>query len=162
MWRKFILLILIVIVLYAVITHEYTYSQFTHIGGDRSKLEDRVIEIVEKITQRKFKTTHPDWLRDPISNAPLELDGYNDELKVAVEVQGPGHIKPIPGEDYDKYLRRIARDAYKKEQCKKRGIILIVMDYRISPHAMWSYTQSRLFDAGVLDENRWIILPKLI
>lgn len=154
MLRNFALIILIIIILYIVIlVIARLRSRNGYQGGDRSKLEDRVIAIIEKITQKKFKSIHPDWLRDPEMDVPLELDGYNDELKVAVEVQGPGHIKPIPGESYEKYLRRITRDQYKKEQCAKHGITLIVMDYRISPHNMWSYIKSRLFDAKVLDEK---------
>lgn len=124
------------------------------VGGDRSKTEARIIAIFEEITGRKFDTAHPDWLRDPDSRAPLELDGFNEDLGIAVEVQGPGHIKPIPGESYEKYIARVARDEYKRAKCAAHKIALITIDYRISTRiGLRSYIESRLFDAGAVSQR---------
>jgi hypothetical protein len=122
------------------------------LGSGRSKLEARVVKILEDITHAPFDQAHPSWLRDGTS-APLELDGYNSELKVALEVQGPGHIKPLPGESYEKYQKRVRRDQLKRELCVKHGIHLITIDYRISLANVGAYLRSRLFDIGILSEK---------
>jgi hypothetical protein len=122
-------------------------------GGDRSKLEARIIAIAEKIAGVPFKSSHPSWLRDSITGDILELDGYNEKLGVALEIQGPGHIKPIPGESYEKYIKRVERDAHKRKECARRGVKLIAIDYRISLAAMPSYVASRLFDDGAIAEK---------
>jgi hypothetical protein len=157
----FVIVIICALVLVFLIIRARTLHPFAIIGGDRSKTEARIIAIFEEITGRKFDTAHPTWLRDPDSRAPLELDGYNEELGIAVEVQGPGHIKPMPGESYEKYQSRVARDEYKRAQCAAHKVALITIDYRISTRTgLRAYIESRLFDAGTVpDKPRDYIYP---
>lgn len=127
-------------------------------GAARSKLEARIVAILEDITGAKFDQAHPQWLRDE-SGAILELDGYNEKMHLAIEVQGPGHIKPLPGESYEAYQKRIARDSLKREICARRGITLIAIDYRISMTNMRAYLQSRLFDINLAPRPNDYIYP---
>jgi hypothetical protein len=120
-------------------------------GRGRSKLEADVIKILEDITARKFDQAHPDWLRE--GSTPLELDGYNESMKLAIEVQGPGHIKPLPDETYEKYQKRVARDVYKRELCAQHGVHLIAIDYRISLANVGAYLRSRLYDIDATREK---------
>lgn len=128
-------------------------TYFIGANGARSKLESRIIRQIEDITGEKFEQAHPSWLTDEGANVPLELDGYNAKLKIAVEVQGPHHWKPNPGEEYDKYLARVKRDERKKKVCDERGIRLIVIDYRISDANMRDYIRSRLYDIGYVPKG---------
>lgn len=130
------------------------------IGGDRSKLEARIVRILEDITGHSFDQAHPNWLRE--HNGPiLELDGFSQELGIALEVQGPGHIKPLPGESYAKYQKRVARDRVKRELCRAHSVHLITMDYRISLANVGLYLRSRLFDIGFLPEKPFGYIKEL-
>lgn len=139
-----LLFIIILAIIFILLARDNTRSID---GSHRSKLESRIVKILEDITGRPFNQAHPNWLHDT-DGTILELDGYNADLKVALEVQGPGHIKPLPRESYDKYRQRVARDQLKRELCAEHGIYLITIDYRISLANMSAYLRSRLFDAG--------------
>jgi hypothetical protein len=124
-------------------------------GSNRSKLEARLIAIVEDLTGHQFPQDH---IRDDKTNILLELDGYNDELKLAIEVQGPHHHAQLPKESYKRYLARIARDEHKLELCKKYGIKLISLDYNIlskpgDTTGARDYIASRLQDLNILPDR---------
>jgi hypothetical protein len=114
----------------------------------RSKTEARVIAILEELTGEKFPTVNPDWL--VWRGKTLELDGYNQKLKLSIEFSGPLHTKWFPAvETYDKYYNRIVKDIVKKKICKRNGVFLIVIDASL-PSVHWrGYLQSRLYDAGL-------------
>lgn len=163
-------LILLFIIILAIIFIVLSYSGHSSlpqwspsavkIGAHRSKLEERVVKILEDITHESFHQAHPSWLKDA-SGTILELDGYNPRLKVALEVQGPGHIKPLPGESYEKYRTRVARDLLKQKICAEHGVYLITTDYRISLTNMSAYLRSRLFDANIIHERPPNYIKKL-
>ncbi len=121
-------------------------------GSARSKLEERIIRTLEDLTGARFDQAHPSWLTDERSRV-LELDGFNEKLKIAIEVQGPGHTKPMRGESAKKYEQRVARDKLKHELCKKHGVHLITVDHKIAPFARRDYLASRLFDVGFFTEK---------
>jgi hypothetical protein len=80
----------------------------------------------------------------------LELDGYNEELNMAVEFSGPLHTKWFPQkENYKKYYNRLLNDAAKNKICKRRGINLITIDMSLPLHHWRTYILSRLYDVGV-------------
>lgn len=115
----------------------------------RSKSEQFVVDIFEKYTGKKFPTVYPEWLL--YNGKHLELDGYCEPLKLAVEFSGPQHTKWYPNkESHDDYLERICRDEAKIKICKKHGVRLFVIDMRIPRHAMHTYIRSRLYDVGLM------------
>lgn len=108
----------------------------------RSKSEARAIEILEELTGEKFPTVVPSWLG-------LELDGYNADLKLALEFSGPYHTKWYPAmEPYEKYYERLRNDIRKRQKCKEMGVDLIVLDMSVGPHNYRNYIASRLYDMG--------------
>jgi len=115
----------------------------------RTKSEQHVIDLFEKHTGEKFPTVYPDWLI--YRGKRLELDGYCEKLRVAVEFSGPLHTKWYPNkEPYAKYLDRIKRDEAKIKICRDRNVRLFVIDMRIPKHQLSTYIRSRLYDVGLI------------
>jgi hypothetical protein len=84
-------------------------------------------KLIEKIFDRIFVKAHPKFLRGK------ELDGFNEELKVAFEYNGEGHYKIIKQFKLDEEkLKLIQKNDRKKIQlCKKNNVKLIVIPYWI-------------------------------
>ena len=117
----------------------------------RTKSEAYAISILESITGEKFPTVNPEWLKYKGKN--LELDGYNNKLKLALEFSGPLHTKWYPGkESYKKYFDRLCRDRAKKIICERNGVKLIVLDMSLKRHNWRNYILSRLYDFGMKDK----------
>jgi hypothetical protein len=114
----------------------------------RSKSEQSIIALLEKLTGKSFPTVYLPWLT--WAGAQMELDGYNDSI--AIEYNGPHHTKWVPSrEDYLVYYNRIIKDKAKIKLCARHGVGLIVVDYTI-PRERWSaYLRSRLYDLGAID-----------
>jgi len=103
--------------------------------------------FVELFPNHKFTLPiRPEWLRYE-NGALIELDGYNDELKIAFEYNGKQHYKldkmmhrpddvtGMTDEQIDlatrqKFAAQQARDAFKVKKCKELGIKLIVISYK--------------------------------
>jgi hypothetical protein len=81
----------------------------------------------------KFKKVRPDWLRCSYSGRPLELDFYNDELKIAVEYNGKQHYDFIPyfHQTEENFQKQLIRDEEKNKMCLERGIHLITVPYTL-------------------------------
>jgi hypothetical protein len=90
--------------------------------------ENECIAIIEEFTGNKFTKIRPKFLKG------LELDGYNDELKIAIEYNGEQHYKIVDyfhrNGIYD-LLKQVENDKLKKERCEENGIYLIVVPYYI-------------------------------
>jgi len=108
---------------------------FTAQMNQESKGEMITRRAMERLFGKAFIRVRPNFLRNPETGANLELDGYNEELKIAFEYNGIQHYS-FPGgrvkteEDFKKQLRR---DRFKLETCNRLGIYLIIVPYRI-PH----------------------------
>ncbi len=102
-------------------------------GINRTKPEKICRDALEKIYKRKFSRVHPEWLRNPESNRKLELDCYNDELKIACEYNGPQHYVwpnhfPMTREQF---LAQNRRDNFKINRCDEMGVYLITVPYNV-------------------------------
>jgi hypothetical protein len=118
----------------------------------RSKTESKIVCELEKITGEKFPTVNPSWLM--WKGRTLELDGYNDKLKIAIEVDGwwHGHWESTK-EPYKDYFERVVKDVVKTKICKRRGVYLIRVDSKL-PSTHWrNYLLSRLYDAKWLKDE---------
>ena len=47
--------------------------------------EVSVINFMDKVFKTQFKKVRPNWLVNPKTNKNLELDGYSQELGIAIE-----------------------------------------------------------------------------
>lgn len=152
-----LIFLLLILIIYALLCNIGVF----YIGGDmvkdlkinpRSKSEQLVIDHIEKITNVKFPTVYPSWCRD--GNTPIELDGYNDKLKIAVEVNGPQHYKWFTNnEPYEEYFKRIRRDIIKRNLCFANNVCLIILDTSINRIHWYNYIKSRLYDCKFLSDK---------
>jgi DNA-directed RNA polymerase subunit RPC12/RpoP len=115
----------------------------------KGRSEKCVKNIIEMITEKKFIQIRPDWLRYE-NGRNLELDGYNEELKIAYEYQGIQHYQ------YDKFFHKgnkenlklqQERDIWKEIQCYEKEIDLIVIPYTYNFNTfdkMYDFIESEL------------------
>lgn len=98
-----------------------------------SKGERMTCRALERIYRKPFKSARPDFLRNPETGQNLELDCYNEELKIAGEFNGrqhyefPNHLN-MTKEDF---IKQVRRDQYKLEQCNRNGVYLIRVPYTV-------------------------------
>lgn len=166
-----VLLILVIAFAYAFTTLSYLTNDFRKcgiiLGGGRpkktnknfelknldefpdSKFEKQVRAVFQRITQKKFPSVYPGWLK--YKETVMELDGYSPDLDLAFEAQGPQHTNWIKSydPDYDSYLRRLDRDEAKVRICKEKEVGLIIVDFKVPKHMLGSYIRSRIYDIAV-------------
>lgn len=91
----------------------------------RSKIEQLVKDILESKLGVKFTTIRPDWLKG-YRGKNLEIDLWNEELKLGVEVQGEQHFKRNAFKMTDKqFANQYANDICKIELCNQLNVTLI-------------------------------------
>lgn len=91
--------------------------------------ESIVRKWLEIIFEKKFVNTRPLWNVNPYTKQPLELDCYNEELKIAVEYNGKQHYndKNTFHKTRRNLVNQIKRDLIKHANCQKFGIKLYVI-----------------------------------
>ena len=98
-----------------------------------SKGERASRAAAERIFGKSFIKVRPDFLRNVVTNHNLELDVYNEELKLAIEYSGRQHYEFVPffHKNYEAFLNQKYRDEMKKNKCKEQGIQLIEIPYTV-------------------------------
>ena len=96
-----------------------------------SKGEKACKRYVQRLFKRSFTKIRPDFLKDPTTKRNLEIDLYNDSLKLGIEYNGIQHYEFTPRfhKGYGDFRRQQERDALKKRLCKENGVTLIVVPY---------------------------------
>jgi len=97
---------------------------------------------LETIFDAPFPNKRYKFLENPDTGAPLELDGYNEDLGLAFEFQGDQHSN-FPNRyhktklDEEKFREQCKRDLFKKQRCTEEKIELLFiyddMDYQEIP-----------------------------
>ena len=98
--------------------------------------------IFENITGKAFPKK-----KSIFANNRWELDGYNDELKIAFEQQGIQHYEYLPHFHRDGIVdlqHQQERDESKRKQCIELGIRLIEVSYLLTGTKKEIYIQSQL------------------
>ena len=80
----------------------------------------------EQLFNAPFTKSRPDWLRNSRGNR-MELDGFNDNIKLAFEHQGKQHFEVTHTyvTNDQELAQRIADDTLKTELCNQRGVTLL-------------------------------------
>lgn len=103
------------------------------------KNEKESIEIIEKLTNKKFIKKRHEFLKSE-KGANLELDGYNEELKLAIEYNGKQHYEIVEHFHLNgmvDLLRQIKNDTIKQVGCTKNNIYLITIPYYVTDKEMY-------------------------
>ena len=113
-----------------------------------SKGEIECRRILEKIFKKPFNKSRPNFLNNPVTggNYNLELDCFNEDLKLAVEYNGIQHYKynKFFHRNNEHFLNQKYRDELKKRMCKDNGIILIEVPYNVKTEDIESYLKNKL------------------
>lgn len=100
-----------------------------------SKGEIECRRVLQKIFNKPFIKSRPDFLRNPVTGGifNLELDCYNEKLKLAVEYNGVQHYKYIPyfHNNKDAFRNQCYRDELKRRMCKDNRVNLIEVPYTV-------------------------------
>lgn len=118
-----------------------------------SKGEIECRRVLQSLFKKPFPKARPNILRNPVTSENgfdnnLELDCYNEELKLACEYQGIQHYKYIPyfHRTRDAFTNQKYRDHMKKEMCMKNGIRLIEVPYTVKVPDIESYIRKKIND----------------
>lgn len=161
-WELFLCLSIIIIIICWFLKPKD--SEYTGISIDTSVLkkkslqkgiyknEEKCREIVEKIYNRPFKKSRPDFLKNPKTGRNLELDMYNESLKLAVEYNGIQHrvYAPYFHKSLDDFLCQVERDKLKSQRCNEVGVTLIIVPDTVRYNEMEEYIKLELKKAGRL------------
>lgn len=111
-----------------------------------SKGERICCQTMEKIYGVPFNSIRPKWLQNPETGYNLELDCYNDDLKIAVEYNGEQHYKwpNFTNQTYEQFINQVRRDDLKFKLCNRNGVYLIVVPYNIPHDKISSYIVNHL------------------
>lgn len=115
------------------------------------KYENRCREIFESLFNRKFPKVRPKFLKRTNGHC-LELDGYNEELKLAFEYNGNQHYKFNPRfhRTINDLEEQIIRDNEKRQMCLANGVNLIEIPYNIKYDDLYPYIRDSLLAKGLI------------
>lgn len=98
-----------------------------------SKGEHECKVVAESLFNKTFYKVRPDWLKNPYTGQNLEIDLYNDDLKLGIEYNGQQHYHYTKKfhRTYTEYVEQLKRDIIKKWLCDKHGVTLISVPYNV-------------------------------
>lgn len=113
-----------------------------------SKGEKECKRVLEKLFNKPFNKVRPDFLKNQVTGNTnnLELDCYNEELKIGLEYNGRQHYEFIPyfHRNKETFYNQKYRDELKRIKCRDNGIILIEVPYNIKIHEIERYIITEL------------------
>ena len=137
---------------YIPINKKSTSSYSEHTPKKESRGEAECRRVLQKYLQKPFPNCRPDFLRNPVTggNYNLELDCYNQNLRLAVEYNGAQHYKYIPyfHKNKEAFLNQKYRDELKRHLCKENKITLIEVPNTIPINNIESYLLGKLRNFG--------------
>lgn len=181
-WKKYILnidaiaaIIVGILALYFIITAKKRKYKFNltdvldeskHISRPKklkkapriNKHEEECRRIFQEIFGAPFKSVRPKWLKNPVSNKNLELDGYNPNIEtplgigLAFEYDGQQHAKYTPHfhkKGVEEFEYQVAKDSWKDQKCKEKGILLIRIPHSVDFNDLERYIRMMLKRRGV-------------
>jgi hypothetical protein len=133
----------------------YFYNDFINLNNTKkrpivkeSKGETMCREILQNLLEKPFPKERPDFLRNPVTGGDfnLELDCYNEELKLALEYNGVQHYKYVPyfHKNKESFLNQKYRDEMKRVKCRENGVALIEVPYDIKHQNLEDYVRKEL------------------
>lgn len=117
-----------------------------------SKGESICKMYLEKKFSLPFLKCRPPFLYNEVTGENLELDLYNNDLKLAVEYNGRQHYEFIPffHQTRDRFQTQKYRDKIKKDLCEKHHIKLIVVPYTVTDDQIPFFLNQKLKELGFM------------
>lgn len=134
---------------------ETTLASITKMGGcpdcSRGVSERHCQEILTDLLGKSFKKVR--MIPWPGGPGLLELDLYNEDLKLALEYQGIQHYKyfPLFHKTEEEFALVQERDAFKKQWCLDNSITLFEVPYNIKFNDRREYISALLNKMGLLE-----------
>lgn len=127
-------------------------------NATESKGERLCKEAAERIFGETFhRSIWPDWLRNPETGKGLELDLYNEKLKIAIEYHGRQHYQYVPHfhrKGPHEFEAQKRRDAYKLDICDEHGVYVITVPYYVPDNRLEQWIRYYEPTAFALREKR--------
>ncbi len=118
-----------------------------------NKHEEECRRILESIFKgKKFPNIRPDWLINEITGNSLEIDCFNEELKLGLEYDGIQHSEQDDHfhKNKQQYEYQKLKDRMKDKMCKEKGIDLIRVPHFIKFEKLEDYIREKLKKIGRL------------
>jgi hypothetical protein len=117
-----------------------------------SKGEKACREYLQKTFMRPFPNQRPAFLYNNVTGNNLEIDCYNEELKLGVEYNGKQHYNYVKGmhKNMDAFRNQQYRDEMKMRLCRENGVNLIIIPYSIPTESIGNYLRENLITLGYL------------
>lgn len=129
--------------------HTWCYEcNVTHKRGEK------IVRLyLERLFGKTFTSVRPKWLVYE-KGFPLELDGFNAELAIAFEHQGAQHDTYVSHFHRTEvaFRNRKKADAFKKRECKRRGVKLLVIPElfnKLQPAELPAFINCQLVELGI-------------
>lgn len=121
----------------------YNYRQ--HTVRD-SKLELLTKNHLETIFQKPFFKIRPEFLKNESTGRNLEIDLFNKDVGLAVEIQGIQHYKFSPKFHLSsqQFIEQQERDQKKALKCRQYGIKLIEVPYYVKERDLYQFLIQKL------------------
>lgn len=103
--------------------------------------------VLQKIFNKPFRNCRPDFLSNPVTGGyNLELDCYEESLKLAVEYNGAQHYKYIPyfHKNKEAFLNQKYRDDMKRRICRDNRINLIEVPNTVNVRDIEGFLRKQL------------------
>jgi|SRR5690554_3184606 len=115
--------------------------------GQWSSIGERyMVSCFENIFKAKFTKIRPSWLTNPKTKRNLELDCYNETLRIAGEYNGRQHYSYTPyfHKDEKDFQEQKNRDACKYNACQRNNVLLVTVPYTVSQSKMQQFIYKEL------------------
>ena len=118
----------------------------------RGEIECR--RVMKKIFNKPFNKDRPDFLQNPVTGGRynLELDCYEESLRLAVEYNGVQHYKFVPyfHKNKEAFYNQKYRDDMKRRLCKDNRVNLIEVPNTVELGQSEGFIRQRLTLMGYI------------
>lgn len=109
-------------------------------------------QILEEFFGKPFPRVRPNFLKNPKTGFNLELDCYNQELRIALEHNGIQHYPELLDEASYNFFKMskegeaaiLYSDELKNQGCQEEGIFLITVPFQININNIKEYIIEKL------------------
>ena len=126
--------------------YDYRYKKKRHGPPKNSKGEAECRRVLQNHFREPFPNKRPSYLINPMSGRALEIDCYNERLKIGCEYHGRQHFEytPFMHKNREAFQKQRYRDQIKIDKCRELGIKLIIVPYTIPIESIERYILNKL------------------